>query len=237
MSHQPVAALVFGGTGAVGRELIKELIASSSFSKITSIVRRKTDTPPASEKYEQVVITDMDHLEEEIASKVTTPHDVAFCTFGTTKDAAGSANAFRKIDFGYSAAFGKAAKENGVKRMYVVTGHGSDPNSFFLYLKVKGEVETYMNNLAFPNGVVFFRPGLLDRGQLARTSEKVAKIFFGSIHVAHVAKSMCVQCERDVSSQTAKEEASSLRILNDKDMLAIVKSASKSATTSTSEHN
>jgi aspartate-semialdehyde dehydrogenase len=82
-------AAVFGSTGLVGTELVKELRKHSAFSKIYSYARR----PPmflGDKTHFKPFETDNFSLSEDV--------DVVFCALGTTIKKAGSKNDFREVD-------------------------------------------------------------------------------------------------------------------------------------------
>ena len=54
----------------------------------------------------------------------------------------------------------------------LLTSFGSNPNSWFLYPRTKGELETSVKGLEFSYTSIF-RPGLLGRGESARLGEKI----------------------------------------------------------------
>ncbi|GMF45754.1 unnamed protein product [Phytophthora fragariaefolia] len=99
-------ALVIGSTGAVGRDLVAELVASVRCSKVIALARRdipesawgatfpSLDAQAAKGKLE-VRHVDFDALSE---ADVTAADgvDAAFSCLGTTRKDAGSAEAFRK---------------------------------------------------------------------------------------------------------------------------------------------
>jgi uncharacterized protein YbjT (DUF2867 family) len=68
-----------------------------------------------------------------------------FCTIGTTIKNAGSKEAFRKVDFGYPQQF--FALKNDVKQFLIISSLGADKAAGNFYLKTKGEIEDYLNNL------------------------------------------------------------------------------------------
>ena len=84
---------------------------------------------PATGKLEQVV-TDLSKL-EAVKDKLQ-GGDVAFCTLGTTRRDAGSAEAFRKIDLDTAFDFARLCKEAQVSHFSLLTSQGADPNSFWL---------------------------------------------------------------------------------------------------------
>ena len=56
----PLRAIVIGGTGSTGRELVRELISSSRVAKVTSLVRRVSDVQ--NDKYLLIIRKHSPHL-------------------------------------------------------------------------------------------------------------------------------------------------------------------------------
>lgn len=83
-----------------------------------------------------------------------------FCTLGSTKAKAGSAEAFQHIDYDYSMSIAKLAKDSGCRWFGVVTSVGANANSSFLYPRVKGMIERDLIDLKF-DCLEIFRPGFL----------------------------------------------------------------------------
>ncbi|KAM9997773.1 hypothetical protein ACTFIY_007415 [Dictyostelium cf. discoideum] len=189
---QGAKCIVIGGTGATGKHLIRELV-DSKFVQITSLVR-KEDPSIQNEKLKQVVV-DFDKLEnykEEFKDK-----DVAFNVLGTTRKQAGSAERFREIELGISSKFADLSKESGVRSMHLLSSAGSNPNSFFLYTKVKGEIEENMKKEGF-HYLSIFRPGFLDRGVGDRWVENVIIKVVSSMKVSTLAKAMRIEAENEL---------------------------------------
>ncbi|MGJ4746627.1 oxidoreductase [Leptospira sp. SA-E8] len=194
MDHR--VAIVAGGTGLVGGELVQELLIDPSWDKIYLLVRKPLEWTHA--KLE-LVLTDWEKP-LEFPSDITD----AFCVLGTTIGKAGSKENFKKVDLEYPIRFAKSCKEKGVKSFFIVTALGADPNSFVFYNQVKGEVESEISKLGFGT-LGIFRPSLLegDRKEF-RLGEKIgSKLAFlinplllgplkkyRSIHAKTVAKSM-----------------------------------------------
>jgi len=53
---------------------------------------------------------------------------------------AGSAEAFRKVDYDYVLNSARLMKDGGVQHYSLMTSQGSNKDSWFLYPKTKGEV-------------------------------------------------------------------------------------------------
>lgn len=64
-----------------------------------------------------------------------------FYALGTTRAKAGSAEAFKKIDYELSLQCAKAVKSAGCKYFGLVSSEGANPDSWFLYPQVKGQLE------------------------------------------------------------------------------------------------
>ena len=94
------SALLLGATGAVGKKLLAELLASNEWNKIGEFGRSVTapeNMPPGQRdgRLEQKVI---DFEDLDAAGLKDGRWDVVFVTLGTTRAQAGSAERFEKID-------------------------------------------------------------------------------------------------------------------------------------------
>jgi len=161
-------ALVAGGTGLVGSELLALLGADARYRNVTSLVRREVS---AKARIESCVISfaDLDRLElPEI--------DDAYCCLGTTRSKAGSDDAFRRVDFDYVLAYARAARRAGAVRFLLVSSMGADANSRFLYTRTKGEAEAGVSALGF-DVVGIARPSfLVGQRADARPAERAALV-------------------------------------------------------------
>jgi uncharacterized protein YbjT (DUF2867 family) len=148
----PRNAVVAGGTGLVGGALLPLLGADARYHRVTSLVRRATPAPPGV----TVQRVDFERLDQVVVPDV----DDAFCCLGTTRRAAGSATAFRRVDFDYVAAFGRLAKRSVARRFMLVSSVGASPRSTLLYTRTKGDGEVAIEALGFAS-VVILRPSFL----------------------------------------------------------------------------
>ncbi|KAG1738967.1 hypothetical protein EDB19DRAFT_1909016 [Suillus lakei] len=164
-------ALIFGATGATGRQLLRELLSSDDWSKVGEYGRRVTpeaDLPQNRGKLEQKTI-DFENL--EAAGLKDGRWDVVFVTLGTTRAQAGSAEMFEKIDREYVVNACKAAKTNDPahqQRVVYLSSSGANPSSPFLYPRSKGLTELAIANLGYSDPIVF-RPAFLKGAQRAGT--------------------------------------------------------------------
>lgn len=151
-----LTALVIGATGATGKELVKLLLENEDFAKVKIFVRKEIDLMhPKLEK----CIVDFDKID---VWKSDLQGDVLFSALGTTLKQAGSEEAQRKVDFDYQYQTAKSATENNVKTYVLVSSSGADPNAFFFYPRIKGELEEAVKVLDFEQ-IHIFQPGILDR--------------------------------------------------------------------------
>ncbi|KAF4317187.1 hypothetical protein BBO99_00008743 [Phytophthora kernoviae] len=197
-------ALVQGATGAVGRDLVAELVDSASCSKVVALTRREIpetswgetfplmDVAAAQTKLE-IVPVDFEELHRDW-KKIPEEVDAAFSCLGTTRKDAGSAEAFRKVDLEYVTTFAELAKEAGVPYFGLLTASNANKDSWFLYPQTKGEVEENIKHLGFERTSIF-RPGLIDRGEKTRTVESIASYVLPSITTRIIAKGMVVDYE------------------------------------------
>jgi uncharacterized protein YbjT (DUF2867 family) len=152
MTSDKRTALVIGGSGLVGKEVISELIASDKYTEVIALTRKPLDW--AHPKLSSVVF-DFDHPDD-----ATVWADDIFCCLGTTMKKAGSKDAFYRVDYTYPVEIAQLGFQNGAKRFAIVTAMGSDSKSIFYYNRVKGDVETTLKNIGF-EALLIFRPSLL----------------------------------------------------------------------------
>lgn len=160
-------ALLFGATGLVGTELLKQLLAHPAYDKVITPGRREPDI--THEKLESPIL-DFDRLPLPIDQL---PADDVFIALGTTIKRAGSKEAFRKVDFDYIVNAAKTAKAGGAEHCLLISSVGADPDSRIFYSRVKGETEEAVKNIGFA-ATSIFHPGALvgDRGEF-RLGEKI----------------------------------------------------------------
>eukprot|EP00730_Choanoeca_flexa_P008784 TRINITY_DN12535_c1_g1_i6.p2 TRINITY_DN12535_c1_g1~~TRINITY_DN12535_c1_g1_i6.p2 ORF type:complete len:208 (+),score=38.98 TRINITY_DN12535_c1_g1_i6:1416-2039(+) len=126
-------AVVTGATGAIGRHIVAELLASSKWQKITTIGRRPLQLPEELQKkaadgrlVQQTV--DMDNLEAHQDAFATA--DVHFCALGTTRKDAGSAEAFRKVDYDYVLKLAQMSKQANTSIFSLVSSSGASQSRY-----------------------------------------------------------------------------------------------------------
>jgi uncharacterized protein YbjT (DUF2867 family) len=147
-------ALVAGGSGLVGSQLLRVLAAAPDYVRVLAISRRPLsfDQPRIANR-----VTRFEALEQELRNVRC---DDAYCCLGTTLRAAGSEAAFRAVDHDLVLAFARLARQAGAQRLVVVSAAGADPAARYHYLRVKGETENALEALQFP-ALEILQPALL----------------------------------------------------------------------------
>ena len=91
---------------------------------------------------------------------------------GTTLKTAGSKEAQYKVDVTYQFETAKAAANNNVPKLILVSSIGANHKSIFFYPKIKGLLEEMVKKLNFKS-ICILRPPVLDRGEaMMRATEK-----------------------------------------------------------------
>lgn len=153
-----MSTFILGATGFVGTQIVKFAESSSVFNSIVTVTRRTPNFNDLSKKIKSLEDKNTDNWPELIKSNEST--DAFISSFGTTRAKAGSAENFKKIDYGINYAAAKAAKENGTKVYVLVSSMGANSGSRFLYMKTKGQLEDDVIALGFDHTVIL-RPGIL----------------------------------------------------------------------------
>ena len=168
--HIMKTAVIAGGTGLIGRQLLRLLLASNRYSKVIGLTRSDLGPHP---KLVQVK-TDGTDLIFDSTERV----DDVFCCLGTTMAKARSREKFYQVDFTYPLELAKATLGVGAKQFLIVSSLGANKKSPAYYNRVKGEIEEALAGLGF-NSLHIFRPSLLlgDR-QEQRAGEDAAKFFY-----------------------------------------------------------
>ena len=159
-------ALVIGATGAIGKDLIEQLLQADIFDRVDIFVRREVKISSAKLV---VHVVDFDHP-EIWADNLT--GDVLFSCMGTTLKAAGSQEAQWKVDYTYQLEAAKAARENGVPSYVLVSSVGADSKSKIFYTRMKGALDDAVQALGFPSCFILQPPSLIRKGS-DRFGEKV----------------------------------------------------------------
>ena len=148
-------AVIIGATGAVGREIVNEILSGEYYDRIYILGRSSISKLPDDSRLEKIIIDfnninfDMDILENV---------DV-FASLGTTIKIAGSKENQRKIDVSYTVNFAKLC-EGKVRSFNVVSAIGAKSKSKNFYNSLKGELEDKLKEMNLGT-LRIFQPSLL----------------------------------------------------------------------------
>ncbi len=164
---EPRNALLAGSTGLVGAALLPLLRASPHYGALHLLLRR---TPPGvtADARTTLHLVDFDRLGALPAV------DDVYIALGTTIKAAGSQQAFRRVDFDAVVNTARAARAAGATRLAIVSALGADAKSAVFYNRVKGEMQDAVAVLGYES-VVLAQPSLLlgDRAALGQPTRPV----------------------------------------------------------------
>ena len=162
-------AVMIGATGATGKQLLRQLLDSDQWVKITSVSRKPVLNGKGHEKLNEIIVESFDGLSS--TADAWADHDVFFNCIGTTRKIAGGAKQFVEVEFGISLAAAKLAHEARIPQASVISAAGANADQWapewihpLLYTKTIGQKEeTVRKHFSFKH-VTLFRPGMLIRG-------------------------------------------------------------------------
>ena len=156
-SQQPQAGiqvLLAGASGLVGGHCLSQLLADDAVVHVTVVARQPLEL---SHPKLTVQVVDFDRLREQAG---TIKVDVALCCLGTTHRAAGSPEAFAKVDHIYVAELARLAAARGASCFVLLSAVVADAASPIFYNRVKGRAEAAVIDSGLP-AVHLLRPSLL----------------------------------------------------------------------------
>ena len=169
-------AVIIGATGAVGKEILKEILGTEYYERIYVLGRNSISRLPEDDRLTKIVI-DFENIRFD--TSILDDADV-FAALGTTIKIAGSKENQRKIDVDYTVNFAKLCEEK-VRSFNVVSAIGANSKSKNFYNSLKGELEDKLKEMNLGT-LRIFQPSLLiskreDKRFLEELFMKVAPIF------------------------------------------------------------
>lgn len=148
-------AVIIGATGAVGKEILKEILDGDFYERIYVLGRNSILRLPEDGRLTKIVI-DFENMRFD--TSILDDVDV-FAALGTTIKIAGSKENQRKIDVDYTVNFAKLCKGK-IRSFNVVSAIGANSESKNFYSSLKGELEDKLKEM---NLVILriFQPSLL----------------------------------------------------------------------------
>ena len=163
-------ALIFGGNGLVGEQLVRLLLKDPRYGTIKVFGRHRPDIP-----YGNFDFYSVDPLKPGEYVTELEGDDIFVC-LGTTIKKAKTKENFRKVDFQMPVEIAQTGLQNGANNFLVVSSIGADPKSKNFYLRTKGEMEEAVKQFKFRK-IAILRPSmLLGKRKEFRLGEVVGKI-------------------------------------------------------------
>lgn len=225
--------IIFGSTGAVGRELLKYLLSSKKYIKITIIVRRKLDEWESLSESEKSMlnIIEIDSLDfliynlnyiEQLIPDINSYNSI-FITLGSRVKK--GEEEFKKVEYGYILQIYKICELYKIPHFSFCSSNKANKSSFFMLWQIKGETEEELKNKNSIPLISIFHPGLLlDRNNDERLGEGLVKFipFCDKISTDKVGKAMFI---RDIEFQenfkVETPEKNTCEIVNNEQMILL----------------
>jgi uncharacterized protein YbjT (DUF2867 family) len=133
-------AIVFGGSGNVGKHLVSTLFHHSPeiYSKITLISRRPLPEYDDAETYKGVVTVRVVADIDEVGNEDLSGHDAAFMLLGGGQASKHDKDDLMRIDCTLPVAFAVACKRGGVKHFSALSAYGSDSSQTYSSITKSG---------------------------------------------------------------------------------------------------
>jgi len=202
---QNLRALIIGGSGATGREIIDLLVKSPNYSSVTIFTRRKIPrwelyTPEEAKKLDIIEVETLDEVlttekfsENRTKFFLNKSYDTLFCCLGSRVKM--GEELFRKVDFTYVVNTAKLAAYMKIPHFSIISSKGANSSSWFLYLRVKGQADEEVLKQDI-DCISVFRPGVIqDRDNDSRFGEKVMRFvpFLDKINCQNLASAIVKQ--------------------------------------------
>ena len=195
-------AIIIGGTGATGKQLLNQLIRNQNCDLVTSIGRRPVLDGEKNNKLVDIVVESLFKLTS--TEKYWKDNDVFFNCIGTTRQRAGGAKEFINIESGISNEAAKMAADAKIPHASLISAKGANHKIWakdwihpLLYIKTLGQKEqTIISDFSF-NSVSIFKPGMLIRLRGKQTwLEDFSELKGFGLRVDTLASAMIYDAER-----------------------------------------
>jgi len=164
-------ALVFGSTGLIGKQLVRQLVEDGQYKEVILFSRKPLESTTA-----KVKVVTFDFNAWEGVEQYFTPNAQVFCAIGTTRAKTPDLEEYRSIDFGIPVKLAEFASRGSCRGIFIVSALGANENSMNFYTKMKGEMELEVRKRGLGE-TYFFRPALLlgERTEIRR-GEDIGKM-------------------------------------------------------------
>ena len=153
----PLSLIVFGATGAIGREVIQLAKGDHTIGHVHAVMRR-----PSGDQSDSIT----EHALDTVLSGAATdwgnhpPATVAMVCLGTTLRQAGSVDAFQAVDRDLVLQVADWCVRENIQSIHIISALGADASKRHYYNRTKGQMEQGVRDRAIPT-TVFYQPSLL----------------------------------------------------------------------------
>lgn len=147
-------ALLLGGTGLVGTEILELLLKDPDFKSVHLILRKKLEI-----EHPKVVVHVLDL--ERLETLPDIQADILFIAFGTTLAKAGSKERQEFIDVKIPTKVMELASKQGTRKCALVSAVGVSQKSPFFYSRMKARLDDNAKKIGFDR-LVLAKPSVLD---------------------------------------------------------------------------
>lgn len=163
-----MTALILGGTGLVGNQLVQLLIEDNRFKTVEILTRRELDLREIKVLTHVVDFANFEDL--PLNSKI----DILFIAFGTTIKKAGSQAKQVEIDVNIPTKVMELAKKQGIEKCVLISSLGVSAKSPFFYSRMKAQLDENARKIGF-NQLIIIKPSMLDGNRTEkRLGEKLS---------------------------------------------------------------
>ncbi len=162
---------IIGGTGLIGKQVIKLACQDDFFTQINAIVR--SALPHKDPKINELIINfdDLSHQLKDLKAQVL------ICTLGTTRKVTPDKKDYRKIDLEYTLSAAEMALKNGCEQIHLISSIGANEKSIVFYSALKGEIERLISQLPFKSTFIYRPSVLMGKRDSTRIMEYITQGF------------------------------------------------------------
>jgi uncharacterized protein YbjT (DUF2867 family) len=180
--------IIFGATGLIGSECVRQAIEDEDIELITAITRRPVDKDIISDKLNVVIHTDF--LDYNALLHLFESHQICIWAIGVSQNAVNESK-YIQITHDYTLAAAKAISSvNPDMRFIFVSGMGADSSeeSRFLFGRIKGKTENDLIKECDLKETYTLRPAFVISSQAISNKPWYERALQPLVHVVRVVK-------------------------------------------------
>ena len=156
MENKSFSVVMLGATGAVGTQVVQNLLIIPELQSFTLLGRRPLEDCTKATVQQQII----DIFDPHSYERYLPGHQTAICTLGVGQPSKMSREEFTRIDKEAVVDFAVACKQSGVRHFQLLASVGINPQSVSFYLRTKGELVEAIQSLRFERFTIF-KPSMI----------------------------------------------------------------------------